>query len=184
MSMLNPVSGEYMAFEIDEACTLGETSIIGNDVTAVDGSYDYPFGLVDFTANCGDPGFELEVKQYFYGASEEEYVIRKLINDVYITIEDAVVTYQEIGGENVLVVTYTVADGGELDADGEVNSVIVDPAGPALVAQDGPGAPTTGMKAENIVMLFIAISLGALVLVSQLIIALKAQYGSANQKKV
>ncbi|MCA9329339.1 hypothetical protein KDA11_01735, partial [Candidatus Saccharibacteria bacterium] len=49
--------------------------------------------------------------------------------DTYATIEDAVISVVSLNGTTATKATYQVTDGGDLDADGEANGVIVDPAG-------------------------------------------------------
>jgi hypothetical protein len=99
-------------------------------------------GLFDFSANCGTPGFTTTITQYFYDPTASDFILRKFANGAYQTVDGATFTTQTIGGRTVLVVSYEVIDGGSLDADGIVNGIVVDPAGPA---QTVPGAPNTGI---------------------------------------
>lgn len=57
------------------------------------------------------------------------------------TIANATITTETIYGQQAVLVTYEIEDGGPLDVDGTVNGVIVDPAG---LAQAVLGVPNTG----------------------------------------
>lgn len=149
MSFVNPVTGKYAALAVDANCII-ESAVIKpeSDNTVQDSGYDYPAGLMNFTVDCGTPGFTAEVKQYTYGASPTDVIVRKYNpkNAAYFTITDATIERPMIGGEAVTVVTYEVTDGGALDIDGVENGVIVDPVGIAGVVVE---APNTGFKQQH-----------------------------------
>lgn len=142
-SLLSSITGKYSTLVTDSSCELQDVSMKRATELGADSGYEYPLGLFDFTANCGSPGFTTTITQYFYDAPTSNFILRKYANGAYQTINDAAISQEEIGGRSVLVVTYQVTDGGPLDADGVVNGVIVDPAGPATVQV--PGAPNTGV---------------------------------------
>src|SRR5690606_4064012 len=68
----------------------------------------------------------------------DPYTVRKLLPDgSYTAVAGAENLGQLIDGEVVFLVRYSITDGGELDDDGTLNGVIVDPSGAALrVEQD------------------------------------------------
>jgi|GEM_PF-6556767 len=147
-------SNHYASVAVDDACTLTDVSAEDQQTTGgSDTGYSYPFGLVNFTANCGTDGFTTTVTQYFYNPPTGNFVLRKFVNGAYATVPDATVSRQTINGQAVLVVSYTVTDGGPLDADGTENGIIVDPAGPALATT--VGVPNTGLAVEH-TKLFVA----------------------------
>ena len=141
-SLVNAVTGQYSTISAGSGCELSDVSVKAAANLASDAGYTYPMGLFDFSANCGTPGFTTTITQYFYGQSASDFVLRKFANGIYRTVDGATFTSRTIGGQNVLVVSYEVVDGGPLDADGVVNGIVVDPAGPA---QSVPGAPNTGV---------------------------------------
>lgn len=139
-SFVDSVTNNYATVAVDNACTL--TSLSGqNQSGTTDGDYSYPLGLLNFTANCGTPGFTTTVTEYYYDPPTDTFVLRKLINSTYQTISGATITRQSIGGHQVLVVSYPVTDGSSLDADGLKNGIIVDPAGPAVLAVSATPTP-------------------------------------------
>ena len=154
-SFTSPITGKpvTLAVSSEEApCLLSDVSLISGSDLPNDAAYAYPVGLFDFSVACGDPGFTANVTQYFYDAPSSEFVMRKLANEQYTTITDTSFGSTVIGGRDVLAVSYDVTDGGALDADGEENGVVVDPAGPAVsnAVSAIPDVPNTGLQAASI----------------------------------
>lgn len=145
VGVTSPKTNNEVAIHVDNTCSLSNVSIKNQTELAPDGRYDYPVGLLDFTANCGTNGFTTIVTQYYYDPPSGNFVLRKFMNGVFETINDASISRQIINGKQVLVVSYAVTDGGPLDADGVEDGVIVDPAGPALSV---PGAPNAGYQRQ------------------------------------
>lgn len=142
------LNGDYESVATPSGCNL--SSVSSQLASAVDGSYDYPFGLTGYDVSCGGaPGFTTTVTEYFYNPPAGSFTFRKYINGAYQTVSGATISRSVIGGQNVLIVTYSVTDGGPLDADGTQNGVIDDPAGPAQIptATGGnvAGTPDTGL---------------------------------------
>ena len=98
---------------------------------------------MNFAINCGTPGFVANIVQLHYGTGGT-MVLRKYNpnTNAYFNIVDAAITNQTIGGKQVMVASYQVADGGILDLDNQADGTIVDPAGLALQAV---GVPNTGL---------------------------------------
>lgn len=140
--MVNPVTGAYAVLEADPACTVDELDVNASGID--DPGFAYPVGLMDFTLDCGTPGFTTTVKQYYYGSYDSALVVaRKLRADnSYVTIAGATAENVTIGGQQVLTLTFQITDGSELDNDGDANGTIVDPSGPAL---NTAGVPNTGL---------------------------------------
>lgn len=166
-AMANPLTESPVVLEVDDACTLSDVSIKSELQTGNDAEFNYPLGLLDFTASCGSSGFTSTIRQIYYDPPEGDFVLRKFANGVYQTITDATITRTTVNGQNVLVVTYDVQDGGPLDADGEANGIIVDPAGLALSDVITPGVPNTGIKTQGNVSL-ITFSIGVVVIIASL----------------
>lgn len=162
-----PVS---LAITSDDECFIGSAAVKASSDLGTDAAYTYPLGLLDFTVECGNDGFTATIKQYFYDAPTADFVLRKYINSQYIPIDGATMERQTIAGRQVLVVAYNVTDGGPLDADGEVNGVIVDPAGPARSVVV-PGAPNTGFARQIATSLPLVPVIGAVIVVIAVIVA-------------
>ena len=150
-SAYNASLQQLVLLEAEATCTVSSIqSVTPADLSTGDAGYTYPAGLVDFTLEgCGAPGYTTTVIQYYFGVPSTGVVLRKYNENTgkYATITDAVISSVIINGQNVTKVTYSVTDGGELDADGEVNGTIVDPAG---LAKTVPGVPNTGEKPVGI----------------------------------
>lgn len=160
-SFVSTVSSHYVSVVTDGACNLSATQAQASSELTSDGNYSYPIGLVNFTAHCATT----QVKVYFYNSPAGDFVLRKYINGQYQTITGATIERTVIGGQPVIVATYSVTDGGPLDADGAVNGAIVDPVGLALAG--GASLAETGNDATLITI--IAGSLVSLAVVMLLI---------------
>lgn len=150
-SFVNPVTSAYVAIELDEDCSLTEAAAAAESAKAVqDAGYNYQTGLVNFAADCGTPGYATNVRLYYYGASPNGLVLRKYnpSANAYFTVTGATITQTDINDQNVVIASYVITDGGELDVDSAVNGSIVDPVGLASLAV---GAPNTGLGGRNVV---------------------------------
>lgn len=143
-SFVNPVNTQYTVVEADSTCSLA--AVTAEDETtqvSEDSGYDYSTGLINFTADCGTPGYTSTIRLIIYRTSSEGLVLRKHNPNTnsYFTIDNATITDVTVGGIPAVEVVYQIVDGGELDTDGIVNGVIVDPVGLATLVL---GAPNTG----------------------------------------
>ncbi len=150
-SFLNFLTEEYMVIETD-CLTIGGIELGAEASDPADVGYDYPMGLTSFSINCENPGDTAQVRQYYYGIEgNENYSVRKWFNDG---------SYGEIPGYELLgmpteddvlfFIQYDLTDGSIYDDDGEENSMIFDPSGPAVaVASTSSSSPPTDALAET-----------------------------------
>jgi hypothetical protein len=155
----NSFTDAYTTLALDNVACRSITAfnvVAESSLATEDTGYDYPAGLNDFTIDCETPGASTTITIYYdkvYDTSE--WVYRKFINNEYIDIT-SLVTFSTatINGSPVTTATYTVTDGDpQTDADGTANGTIVDPAGPAILADatttpaddPAPGVPDTGI---------------------------------------
>lgn len=178
-SLVNSLTGEYSSLAVDSACELTGVSVKQSSQVGSDSGYSYPLGLFDFSADCGTPGFTTTITQYFYNPPAGSFVLRKFVNGSYQAVTGATMSNGIIAGHPVLLVSYQVVDGGALDDDGLANGVIVDPAGPAVLAAVAtptatPAAtatatpsvsvPSTGLEHKNMLPYVAIFILGLLLL--------------------
>jgi len=146
----NSYSGKTVAIDVGAECTLtSDDSTSEANLGVQDSAYDYANGLWDFEADCGEQaGITTTIKLYYYDADPTGLVVRKFNpnTNAYFTITSASIGQQTIGGHNVVVATYTIQDGGELDMDGLANGVIQDPAGIAALVV---AVPNTGIGGRS-----------------------------------
>src|SRR5690606_11577284 len=112
-----PTTGYEVVAKVDASCSLSNVSVKNQATLARDDEFSYPLGLLDFNANCGTPGYTTRVTQYYYNAPAGNYVLRKFNHGSFQTVPDALFERRVIGGSSVLVISYQVTDGGQLDAD-------------------------------------------------------------------
>jgi len=144
-SFVNPVTSKYVVVEADGACTITAASNAAESANTVsDSGFNYPAGLMNFTADCGTPGYTTEVELYYFGTLNENFVLRKHNPNTkaYFNVSGANISQVTIASQTATKAIYQVTDGGVLDTDGTTNGTIVDPAGLALSAV---GAPNTGL---------------------------------------
>ena len=145
-SFVNPVTNSYAVLENSGSCVNANVSQVSkSSLSASDGDYTYPVGLMNFELICGTPGVTVTVTQYYFGDIDaSKLVARKYsnINNTYSTIVGAVITNEIIDNQKLIKIVYQITDGGNLDEDGTANGTIVDPVGPAIV----PGLPITGSQ--------------------------------------
>jgi hypothetical protein len=144
-TFIDPLTGKQVTLEVDPACDIQSKSITAESAqSAQDPGFDYPVGLLDFTLDCGTPGYTTTVTQYYYGISNDSFVLRKHNPNThaYFAIAGFTLEQTTFSGQAALRVTYQATDGGDLDTDGTANGTIVDPVG---LAQSVVGAPNTGL---------------------------------------
>ncbi len=149
-SFVNEVSTTYTAVELDPVCTFTDIGVTPeNGIPNGDGGFDYSSGLIDFTAECGTPGYATDVTVITYGVDPNGLTLRKYNpnTDSYFTIDSALFEAVTINGLPAVSATYQVTDGGVLDIDGSANGVIVDPVGFAKTAVTP--SPTPKPKKEK-----------------------------------
>lgn len=170
-SLPNPAANNAyatLAVTGTNGCTsLSDVSIFSEgQLSAADGGYEYPVGLMDFRINCTTPGGTANIKVYYdkqYDTST--WVARKFINNRYSNIVGATFGTATVGGKVVTTMSYSVADGGSMDADGTVNGVIVDPAGPGTNGTVATvGAPNTGLAQSGVLVPLLAVTSGVAIL--------------------
>lgn len=166
-SYTSGLTDKTVVLEVSDACSVSSATSVDETSNATnDEGYRYVNGLMDFTLACGTPGFTSTIKQYYYGVTADELVLRKYNpnTQTYATIEDAVIEQVEINDNTVTVVTYEVTDGSELDLDGEENGMIHDPAGLATTVSSSSDSTSDDLASTGIDMtIIVTIAFGLLV---------------------
>lgn len=169
-SFINSVTQNYVSLELDDVCQLtsaGSGAESGNAVN--DEKYTYLSGLVNFSADCGTPGYTSTITQHYYGATLDASTVLRKYNPVtktYFTISGASLNATTIGGLPVVIATYTITDGELLDIDGQANGTIVDPAGLATLVSDSDaelaatGENTVALLLLGVVLVAAGVSIG------------------------
>lgn len=137
ISLTSPGNGKRAVLDIGDTCAITSVGLLAESSLGTnDPEYDYAGGLFDFSGNCSVPGFSTTVRILYYDEDGDDFVARKLNTNTnsYSTIETADISKTTLYGSPVTVVTYTLADGGELDMDGIANGRFEDPVGLAYLA--------------------------------------------------
>jgi len=124
-----------------EVDAIDESSLSVPDNTTT----DFPSGLLGFVLNCQTAA----VKLYYHGVtSTSNLVVRKFINNNWITLSDAVLATENIGGNTVVTASFSLQDNDPGDACPEVGK-ICDPVGVATrVLSSSGGTSTTAPEIE------------------------------------
>lgn len=142
-SFVNPLTGQYATFAVTSSaeCAISTVGINPESTSSADATYSYPNGLMNFNVNCAGQGATITAEMIFYNAGKaSDFIARKFINNSYRNLDGASVVDVTIGGVSAVKLTYSLSDGGPLDADGQANGTIIDPAGLAITGS----LPATG----------------------------------------
>jgi photosystem II stability/assembly factor-like uncharacterized protein len=115
-------------------------------LSAQDGAYSYPLGLVDFCFSGADASNEISLI-FVTDLKPNEVAVRKFnpTTKQYATISAANVTETTFNGQHALHVSYTITDNGPLDTDPDTGEVS-DPVGLAVLSAT---APNTGLAHQD-----------------------------------
>lgn len=135
-SFVNSTTNKRAVLAVSDGCSVTTATVVAESTNAEqDPSYDYPVGLMDFELECGTPGYTADITQFYFDASDRDYVVRKYDtnNDDYSDIDSAVVSKETISSEQVVKASYQITDGSKLDMDNTTDGNIKDPTGLAIV---------------------------------------------------
>ena len=132
-------SGSYLTL-VTEGCSENGlvSSIDGATLNKQDNGYHYPFGLTDFTLNCGRGG-EVDVKLLIHTSDSANVFRARKYNSKtqsYSDLTGSQLTQVDVGSAKAISLSYKATDGGTNDDDGVVNGIIVDPVGLAAEGED------------------------------------------------
>ncbi len=129
-----------------------------------DVNYQYPLGLSTFTLEV--PSGSTQAVSLFYETSlkAKQLVPRKYktTNKIFSNIPNAQLSDVVIDGKTGVQLTYNITDGGELDQDGQVNGIIIDPVG---LAQEDPSLLTNTGD-----FILVAIPIGTALIIATVIV--------------
>lgn len=145
-SIVNSTTNKRAVLAVSSDCSITTATVVAESAnTEQDPTYVYPVGLMDFELACGTPGYTADITQYYFDASNQDYVVRKYNanNDNYSDIDSAVITEETIADKPVVKASYQITDGNSLDMDNTVDGNIKDPAGLAKVDSSESQASTS-----------------------------------------
>lgn len=176
-SFIDTKTNKYVTVALNEQCALSNVSSAAEDGNwKKDDVYTYTSGFVNFTADCGDDGFVATVSVYYYDTNKDGLTVRKYnpTPQTYTSVADVTdvsLDQQTIGGQSVAVASYQITDGGDLDTNGQVDGVIVDPValGSEQSAASSGGLAESGQNVTLYLILatvLVGTTLGTVTLVS------------------
>jgi hypothetical protein len=141
-SIPEPGGANYIALEVSGGCStiLDVVALSEDQIAALDPTYDYPHGLVEFEAPCETATIDL----WFHGATSLSAPYRKYgpttpgvpATTAWYTLPGAVFGTDVIDGNTVATVTLSLADNALGDDTGD-DGTIVDIGGPIAVPEPG-----------------------------------------------
>jgi len=143
LASLTTTNGAQLSLTLPAGSNITAHQIISDPVS--DTGHTYPLGLLDFTFDTTNGASVPITFTVQTSLQPSEVTVRKYnaTTHTYATVSSATVTGTTLNGQPALSVSYTVTDGGDLDQDGSVNGVIVDPVG--LATTTPLAAPNTGL---------------------------------------
>jgi photosystem II stability/assembly factor-like uncharacterized protein len=138
------------------------TGVKESDLTAQDGAYTYPVGLVDFCFSGADTSNAITLT-FVTDLKPGDVAVRKYnpTTKTFATVTAANVTETTYNSQHALQVTYTIADNGPLDTDPATGEVS-DPVGLAVLNSTTPTTLTdTGVEIARTATYSAAIIAGA-----------------------
>ncbi len=157
--------GKYETIQVTGGCTtITGVSVKSLSQVGSDGDFIYPVGLTHYTLACASHGDTANIKLFYdKNYNTTGWKARKFIGGKFEDIPGAHFGSAHIGSKTVTTLSYSVTDGGSLDADGSANGTIVDPAGPAVI---DTGAPNTGLQSQNKLILLSPLLVGAVLVLA------------------
>jgi CSLREA domain-containing protein len=130
------VDTTYVTF-VTEGCSANGSvsSLAESSLDVTEDGFTYPFGLTDFVLNCS-AGDTVNISKHVFTDTEADgFEVHKYRpnTQTFETVQEATVEETVIGGENAILMQYSIEDGGQFDDDGEINGIIVDPVGLAAI---------------------------------------------------
>jgi hypothetical protein len=164
-SFVNPITNEYVTLVStgsgEEACNFTSAAITASSENeAVDAAYQYPFGFVNFTTQCGNNGASAHIEIYVHNATSASYVARKYNASTkqYSDMPSGANVHFDTSN-NALILSYDITDGSSLDEDGAADGSIIDPIGIGSTASQVL-APNTGLSYTSPALMLITIASG------------------------
>lgn len=143
----NAETGKAVILTLPDGTTLTcQAAVKESGLSAQDGIYSYPLGLVEFCFSGADTTNEITLT-FITDLKPSEVTARKYNPNTaqYSTITEADITETTYHGLHALQVIYNIVDNGPLDADPDVGEV-ADPVGLAILAVS---SPNTGIAPDR-----------------------------------
>jgi hypothetical protein len=161
-------SGALANLETADGTTITSfTSTAESGLPQADPNFDYPLELQNFVVTVPSGSTQLVQLAYLTPLKPSQVTPRKYnaATHTYSTIPGATVTEEDFDGQHVLVVSYSITDGGNLDQD-TVAGQITDPVGLGVAASSASTLAATGdnVALYQLAMLAMITSAGALLI--------------------
>lgn len=149
---LKDLEGNWVSIELGSSCTFSKAEIVRErDLADRDQEYNYPGGLIDFSASCPGPNSHTLVKIYYFGKDAEGITYKKYNPSTHQYAEfDRIATYNvTVHGQPAVLTGYNIEDGSPLDTDGSSsNGAFSDPVGVGVLGPE-PADPDQNSGADN-----------------------------------
>lgn len=126
-------NNKYISLETDNCDTVLAMDQVTESSIGTDTKYSYPVGLTDFELDCGVSGATTNITIYYDQKYDTtNWVIRKTSGQEFSDANNVTISSKTVGENEVTTISYSITDGGEMDADGLENGTILDPIGPGI----------------------------------------------------
>lgn len=129
--------GAYNTIQSSGCTNLSNVSVVNeSSLSPQDATYSYPNGLARFHINCSSGATTTVTVYYDQQYVTTDWLARAFSGSAYANVSGASFSTVTIGGTPITKLTFSVTDGGPLDADGTANGVIDLTVGPGVLPPD------------------------------------------------
>lgn len=153
---IESLSGKWIAIEANDLydCILSDISLVNEgSLAARDIEYDYSDGLINFTGSCDSPQSTTDIRIFYYDTTLDDVLLRKYNPNTedYATLSNVDFEETTIDDHNVVIATYQMSDGNELDTDGNPsNGQWTDPIGLAQIASSNTAPSPSSATSQTL----------------------------------
>lgn len=162
-NLTNPVTNKPVQLTTPDSTNITCAETAKEDaLSAQDGDYQYPVGLVDFCFDTAATNNEVNLV-FVTDLTSEQVKARKYNSDTntYFDVQGASITTVSHQGQNALKVTYSITDNGDLDLD-KTTGKIKDPIGLAVTNDLAKELGETGVNTTLVTIVAAVTTLTAL----------------------
>lgn len=151
--------GVYSTIEETSCLFISQSTPFISKASDAEQSFKYPYELIRFNLNCAYKATAKITMRIFTEDSNPEFKLRTYSEEdgSSKSLPEQEVTQTTVAGQEVIQITYTLADGGDFDIDSKQNGVIVSSIGLAL--EEAKVSSAVSADKMILIVLFVIVAL-------------------------